>query len=238
MKKIFTVFTKTELAIMSGSILTILIAFFAFGGEGYLSLIASLIGAVSLMFCAKGNPLGQVLIIIFSILYGIISFDVGYYGEMITYVGMSAPMAVFALIAWIKNPAEKGKSEVKAYRLTFRDALVMILLALAVTFAFYFILKFFGTSNLPASTLSVTTSFAAVYLTYKRSPFYALAYALNDVVLIAMWIFAMRSDSSYVSVVTCFLVFLLNDLYGFFSWQRMQKRQEEKSRRENADQSL
>lgn len=37
--------------------------------------------------------------ILFSLLYGIISFTFSYYGEMLTYVGMTMPMAVFALIS-------------------------------------------------------------------------------------------------------------------------------------------
>ena len=30
---------------------------------------------------------------------------------------------------------------------------------------------------------------------------------------------------SYLSVIICFVMFLVNDLYGFVSWKRMEKRQ-------------
>ncbi len=46
--------------------------------------------------------------IIFSLLYGIISYTFSYYGEMITYLGMTMPMAVFALISWLRNPRIKA----------------------------------------------------------------------------------------------------------------------------------
>lgn len=62
----------------------------------------------------------------------------------------------------------------------------MWVLTAVVTFVFYFILDNFNTSNIVPSTISVTTSFLAVYLT-----------------------------------------FLLNDIYGFVSWRRMEKRQRE-----------
>jgi hypothetical protein len=68
-----------------------------------------------------------------------------------------------------------------------REWLLLVPLTAAVTAAFYFILAWCGTAQLPLSTLSVTTSFLAVYLTFRRSPWYALAYAANDVVLIALW---------------------------------------------------
>lgn len=51
--------------------------------------------------------------IVFSAMYGVISFTFAYYGEMMTYLGMSAPMAVFSLVSWLRNPYEGKRSEVK-----------------------------------------------------------------------------------------------------------------------------
>lgn len=218
-------FTKAELALWICSVALIVIAFCIWDRVNFLTLAASLIGVTSLIFCAKGNPVGQVLIIVFAVLYGIISWMVAYYGEMITYVGMTAPMAVYALIVWLKHPFAGKRSEVKVNRLRALEYLFMFLLAAAVTAAFYFILEAFHTANLIPSTISVTTSFVAVYLTARRSPFYALAYAANDVVLIVLWSMAAAADPSCLSVVICFCVFLVNDLYGFVNWMRMQRRQ-------------
>ena len=218
-------FTKAELALWICSVALIVIAFCIWDRVNFLTLVASLIGVTSLIFCAKGNPVGQVLIIIFAVLYGIISWMVAYYGEMITYVGMTAPMAVYALIVWLKHPFAGKRSEVKVNRLRAREYFIMALIAAAVTVAFYFILEAFHTANLIPSTISVTTSFVAVYLTARRSPFYALAYAANDIVLIVLWSMAAAADPSCLSVVICFCVFLVNDLYGFVNWMRMQRRQ-------------
>lgn len=73
-----------------------------------LTLIAALVGVTSLVFAAKGNVWAQVLMIVFSILYGIISFRFRYWGEMITYLGMALPMAVWSAITWLRHPAESG----------------------------------------------------------------------------------------------------------------------------------
>lgn len=224
-KSAINYFSKGELLLWSLSVLFILVSFFAFDRENYMTLSASIIGATSLIFNAKGNPLGQILIVVFSVLYGIISFTFAYYGEMITYLGMTAPMAVFAFVSWIKNPYNGKKSEVKVNDLKFAEIIFMLLLTAAVTVIFYFILKFFNTANLLPSTLSVTTSFIAVYLTFRRSPYFALAYAANDIVLIVLWLLASLTDISYVSVTVCFIMFLVNDIYGFISWIKMRKRQ-------------
>lgn len=220
-------FSRDELLLWSGSMLLIAVSFAVFDRENYATLLASFTGVTSLIFNAKGNPAGQLLMVIFSLLYGWISFTFAYYGEMITYLGMTAPMAVLALISWMRHPAGEGRAEVEVNRLALGELVFAAMLTALVTVIFYDILAAFHTTNLCFSTLSVTTSFAAVYLTFRRSALYALAYAANDIVLIVLWTMAAFSDQSYTSVVICFVTFLLNDMYGFVSWSRMQKRQQE-----------
>ncbi len=218
-------FTKLELALWSGSTAAITASFLVFDRANYMTLAASIIGVTSLICSAKGNPLGQLLMVIFSILYGMISYTFRYYGEMITYLGMTAPMAVFALVSWLRNPFQGNRAEVAVNQLQRREVYAMLLLTAAVTAVFYFILAHFETANLLPSTLSVTTSFLAVYLTFRRSPYFALAYAANDLVLIALWALAAAENTAYISVIICFAMFLVNDLYGFISWRQMEKRQ-------------
>ncbi len=110
--------------------------------------------------------------------------------------------------------------------LQFKEIIFMMLLTAVITIIFYYILAAFHTANLIPSTISVTTSFLAVYLTFRRSAFFAVGYAANDIVLIILWILAAISDISYLSVAICFVMFLINDIYGFINWSRMQKRQE------------
>ena len=190
-----------------------------------MTLCASLIGVTSLIFNAIGNPFGQLLMVVFSLLYGIISYTFAYYGEMITYLGMTMPMAIFALISWLRNPYNGNKSEVKVNSISRKETLYMWIGALIITMLFYFILEHFNTANIIPSTISVTTSFLAVYLTFRRSPYFALAYASNDIVLIVLWVLASIYDNRYISVVVCFVAFLVNDIYGFINWQRMKVRQ-------------
>ena len=228
MRALWSYFSCGERVLLLGSLLLVSLSFFLFDGVQYLRLAASLVGAIALILCAKGNPVGQIFMITFCILYVIISYSFSYYGEMITYFCMSLPMCVFSLITWLRNPSAKGHSEVKVNRIGLREAFLLALLATAVTVVFYFVLKYFNTANLYTSTLSVTTSFIAAYLTMRRSPFYALAYTVNDVVLIVLWILASAADISYISVVACFVAFIANDLYGFFHWLSMRRSQEGK----------
>ena len=225
MNKIKNYFTKSEILLWLCSVGFIVGSFAVFDRENYLTLTASVIGATSLIFNAKGNPFGQVLMIVFSILYGIISYSCSYYGEMITYLGMTAPMALFSLVAWLKNPYKGNKAEVTVNKIRAKEYVLLALLTLAVTVLFYFILNALETANIIPSTISVTTSFIAVYLTFRRSPYFAIGYAANDMILIVLWVMAMLRNISYLSVVVCFVAFLANDIYGFINWNKMYKRQ-------------
>lgn len=223
----FARLSRFELGLWICSTLIVAGAFLISGEVNPLALAAPLTGVTALIFVARGEPTGQVLTIAFSLLYALISWQSRYYGEMITYLGMTAPSAAAAFIVWIKHPFKQGKPQVTVSHLTAKSLTVTLLITAAVTFGFYFLLKLFNTAQLEISTVSVATSFFASALMILRSPLYALAYAANDIVLIALWIYASINDISNLPMIFCFAAFLANDIYGFINWRRIRKTQEQ-----------
>lgn len=223
-KDFFIRLTAFEWVLWLGSAVVITVSYILAGEYDGLTLIASLIGVTALIFTAKGNVLGPVILIIFSLIYGYISFTQQYYGEIFTYVGMSAPVSAVSVVIWLKNPY--SSNEVKVKKLSAEKMIILLVATAVVTVLFYFILKLCGTAYLIISTVSVITSFLASMLTVLRSPLYAAAYALNDIVLIVLWVIASLGDASCVPMIVCFAVFLINDLYGLKNWLKMQKEQE------------
>ena len=225
-KNPFRDLSKFEMGLWLTSFGVVALSFFLSPDQSVMSLLASLVGVTALIFVAKGYVFGQVLCVFFSVLYGIVSFRFQYYGEMITYRGMSAPAALASVIAWIRNPSGNGVEVKVRKKMGLVVWILVSALTGAVTLAFYFILGALHTANLGFSTLSVATSFLASALTFLRSPYYALAYAANDLVLIVLWVLAAAQDIAYLPMIFCFIMFLLNDLYGFFNWQRMKRMQQ------------
>ena len=221
-------FTKFELGLWAVSVSVVTASFIIGGNFRVLTLIASLIGVTALIFVAKGDVTGQVLTVVFSVLYSVISFEFTYYGEMITYMFMTAPIAAMSVYTWIRHPEEKGKREVSIARLSLKKTIMLCITAVIVTVIFYFILRYFNNANLLFSTISITTSFLASALMLFRSSAYALAYGANDIILIILWVMASLEDTAYLPMVMCFAMFLVNDIYGFYSWQKRNKLQEEK----------
>lgn len=125
----------------------------------------------------------------------------------------------------VKKSIQRKKSQVKVNTISKTETFIMWVTTIIVTVIFFFILNYFNTANIVPSTISVTTSFLAVYLTFRRSPYFAFAYAANDIVLIVLWTLASFEDTRYISVIVCFAAFFINDIYGFINWRKMKTRQ-------------
>ena len=97
------------------------------------------------------------------------------------------------------------------------------------TIAFYFLLKALNTNQLIVSTISLISSIVASYLLFRRCSYYALAFILNDIILIILWsLVVINSGIGYLPTVISFCVFLVNDIYGFIHWKLEEKKQNKK----------
>ncbi len=218
--------TTREWRIWIGSLAVVVASNLLSGDVDLLTMLAACVGVTSLIFAAKGNVWAQILMIVFSVLYGIISWKFRYWGEMITYLGMTMPMAIWSTITWIKNPSKGGK-EVEIQYLEKKHIVGLVFFGVVTTAVFGWILYQLNTPNLLFSTTSVTTSFLAASLTMLRSSYYALGYALNDIVLIVLWTLASIENPVYIPVVVNFAIFFFNDIYGFISWKKRELVQKE-----------
>ncbi len=224
MKNPFKALTKFDICLWVVAFATIILTFFLTRSQDYMTLVSSITGITMLMFIVKGNVVGQFLTVIFSVCYGIVSYFTKYYGEMITYLGMSTPAAIYAIVTWLRHPY-KDSSSISIAKLNTKKVTIVGVISAAVTVAFYFILRALGTSNLAISTVSVALSMMAACFTVLRSPFYGLAYACNDIVRIVLWSMVAATDTSCLPIVVCFCLFFIYDTYGFINWTRMKKKQ-------------
>lgn len=191
-----------------------------------LSYLSSLAGITCIIINAKGNVVGQMISVAFSILYGVYSYTQHFYGEMIIYFALMTPIHLVSIYTWIKNKY-KGKShEVTVNTLKKREYAVTAAGSVAVTAAFYFLLRALHTDNLIVSTISLTTSITAAYLMLRRCEYYSLCFIANDIILIVLW--SMKIPTAGLQVlpsVMCFSAFLVIDLYAFYNWRKIRKRQ-------------
>ena len=125
-----------EKALWAVSLAAVTLSFLLCGAFDPLTLLASLVGVTALIFVAKGLVLGQILTIVFAVLYGVISCRLRYYGEMITYLGMTSPIAILAVLSWLRHPFGQTKT-VAVHKLGKAEIARLLLLTAVVTAAFF-----------------------------------------------------------------------------------------------------
>jgi len=230
----FINFKTRDWIIWIGSLIVVVLSNVIPGDIDIVKFVAALIGVTSLIFAAKGNVWSEILMVVFSILYAIISWRMRYFSEMITYLGMTGPMSLIGAISWLKNPSDDNAGEVKIQKLNVKQWSILSILMVVTTVMFYYIMKLLNTPSLMVSTLSIATSFMAAGLAILRSSYFGLFYSMNDLVLIILWTIAVIESPSYIPVLVNFIIFFINDVYGFVSWKRREAFTEEIEKSDNS----
>lgn len=224
-KESFRNLNKVELIIYIVSEILIIGSFIISKNKNILSLVSSVLGATSLILLSKGDYLGHIISVIFGVIYIIISYSYKYYGEMFIYGLLMIPLAVTNIIIWKRNQA--SSHQVKIHQIEKKEIIYIFIITIIIGIIFYFILKWLNTTNLIISSISVMTSVSASLLSLKRSPYYAIMFILNDLVLITMWSLAAKDNPMYLPNVICFVAFLINDIYALVNWKKIEKKQTE-----------
>lgn len=220
-----------EIIFLSLEIIIPIILYFVFNCQDYMNLIGAEIGIVSIFFLAKASLFGIGLSLLFSTFYAITSLNYTYYGEAIIYFAFMIPIGIASGIIWIINRF-KGTAEVSIVSTKKIDFIIGPIISSILTFALFWLLRYLGTQNIVTSTISLFTSFLALYFQLKRSKYGEIFFAANDVVLITLWTLATIDDISFMPIVVCFIFLLVNDIYGFFNWSKIKKKQDESNKKE------
>ena len=224
--KLFKNWNIFEIVFLFACLLGLTLCFIFGVDKNVLSFIASLVGVVSVLMVAKGLVIAPFVSIVYNVLYSIIAITQKYYGEAIIYIALMMPISIFSIISWLRNKNSNNRAVVKQNNIHKKEYLYLSLVTIVSAIAFYFLLKALNTNELIVSTLSLITSAVASYLTLRRSKYYALDFIANDIILIIMWaIVVKKSGIGYLPTLLSFVIFLLNDIYGFIHWSLEQKKE-------------
>ncbi|MDD4350956.1 MAG: nicotinamide riboside transporter PnuC [Clostridia bacterium] len=219
--------TKFELILWASCIVAVCTISIIFK-SGVLIATCSLIGAASTFLQAKGKAVAQIFAIITVVLYSLVSYAQGLYGEVLTYVVLMLPLAIASLISWVKNTDEE--KTVKVRELNKKQLMMLPLYFVAEFVVVYFILKAINTSFLFASTLSVATSVISVVLMIIRSKYGFVSFFIDEMTSIILWSFPIivLGNLTLLPLLINPIVNSINHLYGWKVWSAKIKRQREK----------
>lgn len=226
MKNFFKSWNLFEKLFLLISLIIIIVCYFLGADRNILSLITSILGVITVIFGAKGLVWAPIINLMYNIVYIILSYTQGFYGEVIIYIFFMTPINIAMIISWLKNKSKQDENIVEVNKVSKKEYIILFIVTLFVTVGFYYLLKALNTSALLISTISLIDSFIATYLLYRRCSNYALSYIVNDIILIGLWSFSLKNNGiAYLPMILSFIVFLVNDIYGFISWKKREKEQ-------------
>lgn len=233
MKKVLKNWKIGELVFMVVAVLIATIPFLIFKEKNILSLICSIIGIISMIFISKGFVYAPILGVIYDALYIAVSWSQNYYGEVIIFAFIMIPMELFSVFTWLKNKNKQEQELVQTNKLHKKEVGILIILSIVITISFYFILRALNTKELFINTISLTANFIGVYLMFRRSKYYALSYFVDDLIAITLWIITIViSGIEFIPNLICLICFAVIDIYGFITWSKNEKNENNDSKKE------
>ena len=214
--------SKFEKTLLFGNIIIVSTIGIIFKAD-LLTTACSIIGINTALLLAKGKNLGQLLGILITLLYSILSFKNKYYGEVLIYVFLMLPMFVVGTFSWIKHQNKKTNS-VEINNIKAKEWIIVSIVFIGVFIGIYYVLKAFNTNELIVSTVSVLASLFAVYLQVRRSKYSFSFYIVNDIILFILWgtpVF--KGNYTLIPMLLNPVFNFINDLYGFYYWRKTEK---------------
>lgn len=185
-----------------------------------LSIIVAFLGIFSALNQAKGKVTGQVIGVVLSILYSYMSYQNRYYGEVIIYACMILPMYVIGIYTWTKNK-DKKTEEVKQNDISMQEWIALLVVNIILFVGLYFLLKYFNTSQLIVSTLSMNINLSATYLLTRRSKYSFIFYLINAFILLTLWgLPVLNGNILLLPMVFDALLLIANNIYGTIKWMK------------------
>lgn len=226
-KKYFSDWTKFELSFLIFGLFISITSTLIFDGS-IINILYTSLYFITALLMSKGKVECYFVGFISVFFYGIVSYNQGYYGELLITAFLTFPIMIIGIISWLKNQ-DKEENVVLISTLSKKELYISLLLQIPLFFVYYFILKVFNTDLIILSTFSVVTSVLASYYEARRSDLSLVCYIANDLVIITLWIIPIiNGNSSLISVLVGPFLLLLNDIYGTYNWRRIKKRQKEK----------
>ena len=170
---------------------------------------------------SKGKVESYFIGIISVFFYGIVSYNQGYYGELLITIFLTFPMMIIGIISWLKHQ-DKDEDVVIISSLSKKEIVFAFSSQLILFWVYYFLLKAFNTDLLMISSLSIVTSVLATYFEARRSELSLFCYVANDLILITLWMIPIiNGDTSLISVLIGPMLLLVNDIYGSYNWKHL-----------------
>ncbi len=227
-KNYFKDWTKFELTFLICGLIISILSSIIFKGTIIDTLYTSLY-LITALLMSKGKIECYFVGFVSVFFYGIVSYNQGYYGELIITIFLTFPIMIIGIISWLRN-CDKEEDVVIVNTLSRKEIIIVFSSQLILFWIYYFLLKAFNTDLLVISSISIVTSVLASYFEARRSELSLFCYIANDIVIITLWIMpVIAGETALISVLVGPILLLINDIYGSYNWKKLKEVQKKKN---------
>ena len=193
------------------------IGIYIYNPDSILGMVSGISGIICNVFVSKGKISNYFFGLIFAYTYFYISLGANFLGEMNTTLYVYIPAPFIGYFLWKANMQKEQNSDaVIAKALTVNGWIGLIAFLVIGTLLFVEILNYYGGSSTGLDGLSTIIVVAAQALMVLRYREQWLLWILLNIISIALWA---ENTSMYVM----YSAYLLNSLYGYYNWSKLQK---------------
>ena len=211
------------------------ICIIATGNFAYILLLTNIDVILFLMqsnLSTKGVIAALYISIAECVVYAVICFLNGLYGEVIKQFALSIPLNIVGIVSWTKSiKTNKGTSEfgkqqtIIVRKMNAKLWVITLLLCAVFCVTAYFILGLLNTSQLLLSSFMLTLSVAGKITYILRFTNHWLFGLLSNIITIITWtIIVIGGDLSPLVIAISYVASAINCVYGMFMWENMYRK--------------
>lgn len=179
--------------------------------------IISITGVIYSLLVTKNTKYAFIFGMINVANYGYILFTENIYGGFIYNVLYSLPMLVWGYINWGKKSKLKD-SGIK--KMDMKTKIISSILIFVTICIFGYILNILGSNNYVLDSVSTVLGYTGIYLMTNKYIEQWDIWVICNLANLTLWISLIITDLSNLPVVIMWLIYFINSLYGYITWNK------------------
>ena len=197
----------------------IIIALSIYWQDTLMGIISSLTGVICVICTGKGKLSAYIFGFINCLLYAIISYKAGYYGETLLNAIYYVPMQFYGFYVWNKNMNETTHEVHKKHMKNWQRIILLVSIILG-TYLFGLFLNLLG-GNIPfIDAFTTSSSIIAMIVSIGMFAEQWWIWIGVDVVTVYMWFVNFQQGNENIATLIMWIVYLLNAIFMCYKWEK------------------
>ncbi len=205
--------------IIFSSIILLTIAISIYMNDSKIALVSAICGMSYTILAGKGKVSCYFVGMIGTICYCYLSYKNGFWGNLLLYALYYFPMEIIGIFKWLKH-LKKDKQEIIKTKLSKKEKIIYLTLAIIFSIIVSFILKYTGGKTPIIDSITTVFSIIGQLLMVKRCIEQWYIWFIVNLLSLIMWIIAYMNGSNCLATVIMWAVYWILTFYFYYTWTK------------------